>query len=247
MKNILIIEDQKPHMEALTKVISQIENVHIYKAYNVAEAYYMLSLHHMHLFLVDIILDTSKSGDVSGLDFVRDIRQNKRYEFMPVIFITSLEDPQLYSYSQLHCFGYIEKPFEAKQVENLVREALQFPALSSENRNLYFRIDGIIYSVRVDDIIYIENSRRRLGIHCVNDYIEVPYKTANEILEELDSPHFIPCSRYAIVNQNYIERIDFTNRYLKLRGVEESIEIGAIMKKRFKDSIMNITEEEKDA
>lgn len=237
-RNVLIVEDKQNHMDAINKIVSELdEPIMIFTACNLQEAYSIVSLHHIHLFLLDIILDTSKAGDVSGLDFARELRENKKYEFTPIIFITTLEDPQLYSYSQLHCFGYIEKPFDPKQIRPLIKKALNFPIDSSDNKNLYFRKDGIIYSVHTNDIVYIENSRRLLKIHCIQDDLEVSYKTVAEILEELDSPAFVQCSRYVIVNRNYIEKIDFTNRYVKLRGVSENIEIGIIMRKQFRDKI----------
>lgn len=235
-RNVLIVEDKQNHMDAINKIVTELDvNIMIFKAYTLEEAYKILSAHHIHLFLLDIILDTDKAGDVSGLRFANDLRRDKRYEFTPIIFITTLEDPRLYSYSQLHCFGYIEKPFNPLQVQQLVRSALNFPIAVPDNKILYFRNDGIIYSIHVEDIIYIENSRRRLHIHCVKEDFEVAYKTVTEILAELDSPDFLQCSRYVIVNRNYIEKIDFTNRYLNLKGVKETIEIGIIMKKHFRD------------
>ena len=239
-RNVLIVEDKQNHMDALRKILSEMDaDIMIFQAYNLEEAYSVVAEHHIHLFLLDIILDPGKAGDISGLNFANELRRNQRYEFTPIIFITTLEDPQLYSYRQLHCFGYIEKPFDPQQIHQLVRAALNFPIADSENRNMYFRKDGIIYSIRVGDIIYIENSRRLLKIHSIKEELEVAYKTASEILEELDSPDFLQCSRYVIVNRNFIEKIDFTNRYLKLRGVKDTIEIGIIMKKQFRDRIEN--------
>lgn len=239
-RNVLILEDKQKHMEAIRKILSDLDvDIMIFQACNLEKAYNVIAEHHIHLFLLDIILDTTKAGDVSGLNFARELRQNPRYEFTPIIFITSLEDPQLYSYRQLHCFGYIEKPFDSRQIHQLVRTALNFPVNTPENKIMYFRKDGIIYSIHTDDIIYIENSRRLLRIHCVREELEVAYKTAAEVMEELDSPDFLQCSRYVIVNRNFIEKIDFTNRYLKLRGVKENIEIGIIMKKQFRDRIEN--------
>lgn len=239
-RNVLIVEDKQNHSDAIRKILSEMNaDIMIFQAYNLEEAYHVVAEHHIHLFLLDIILDTGRAGDVSGLNLAKELRQHQRYEFTPIIFITTLEDPQLYSYRQLHCFGYIEKPFDSKQIQQLVQTALNFPVTHPENKNMYFRRDGILYSIRTGDIIYIENSRRLLRIHSVKEELEVAYKTAAEILEELDSPDFLQCSRYVIVNRNYIEKIDFTNRYLKLRGIKDNIEIGTIMKKQFRDRIEN--------
>lgn len=238
IRNVLIIEDKKSHMEALCKIVSDLNrNLKIYTAVDAEEAYQIAMEHHIHLFLVDIILHPEKPGDVMGLKFAREIRDVRKYMFTPLIFITSLEDPKLYSYSQLHCFGYIEKPFSEEQVRKLISKALEFPVEDDEERFVYFRKDGIVYSKCIKEIIYIENSRRKVVIHCEKDVLEIPYKTCDEILEELDSALFIQCSRYTILNKKYIEEIDYTNRYVRLRGIQKPVEIGIIMKKRFKDKM----------
>lgn len=86
----------------------------------------------------------------------------------------------------------------------------------------------------IRDIIYIQNSRRKIKLFCVDDELDMPYKTCGEILKEINSKSFIICSRYYIVNRKYIEYIDYTNRYIKLRYIDNPIEIGIIMKKSFK-------------
>ncbi len=237
-KNVLVIEDKKVHMEALCKIIEDLEeNIEVFCAYDEAEAYKIAMENHMHLFLVDIILKTDQPGDVSGLRFIQEMRGVKKYLSTPVIFITSLEDPKLYSYSQLHCFGYIEKPFDVKQVQEHILDALETVGETEDKRYVYFRKDGIIYSKRIRDIVYIEISRRKITIHCVNDMLEIPYKTCNEIMQELGSDMFIQCSRYAIVNREFIEQIDFANRFIKLKHMDALVDIGVIMKNKFREEI----------
>ncbi len=238
IQNILIIEDKKSHMDALCKIVSNLnKKIVVYNAYNIEKAYQIAMENHIHLFLVDIILQPEKPGDVTGLRFAQEIRAVRKYMFAPLIFITTLEDPRLYAYSQLHCFGYIEKPFSEQQVKQLILKALEFPVEEEEERFIYFRKDGIVYSKCIKEIIYIENSRRRVVIHCKNDVLEIPYKTCNEIMEEIDSKLFIQCSRYIIINRKYIEEIDYVNRYVKLKNVKNPVEIGIMMKKRFRESL----------
>lgn len=240
LQKVLIIEDNKVHMDALCKIIRDLQkDVQVFCAYNVGEAFQIALEQHIHLFMIDIVLNTQKPGDVSGLSFAKEIRGISKYKFTPLIFITSLEDPKLYSYSQLHCYGYIEKPFSVTQVRDTILGALEFPAKDDDDKNVYFRKDGIVYSLCIKDIVYIESSRRKITIHCINDKLEIPYKTSEEILQDLDSGAFIQCSRYNIVNRKYIEQIDYTNRFIKLKYVDCPIEIGVIMKKAFRQRVDN--------
>ncbi len=234
-RKVLILEDNKANMDALCKILNDLKrDIIIYCAYDLEKAFQISMEHHIHMFLVDIVLDVHNPGDVSGLTFAREIRDISKYKFTPLIFITSLEDPKLYSYSQLHCFGYIEKPFSVAQVRDTILSAFEFPIKEDNDKNVYFRKEGIVYSVCIKDIIYIQCAKRRVRIVCVNDELEVPYRSCEELLKELDSETLVQCSRYNIVNKTHIEKIDYANRFVKMKYVDEPIEIGTIMKAAFK-------------
>lgn len=236
-RNILILEDNEKCMDAIADIISDCNNVNIFTASNISDALSIAYKNRIHLFLVDIILNPEMKEDVSGLDFVKALRENKKYEFTPVIFITALEDPKLYSYSQLHCYGYIEKPFENEKIKKIVGEALEFPVQKIDDDVLYFRKEGIVYSVYANDIVYIVCSSRKLTIHCKNDILELKPMSQKQLFMKLEADTFVACSRYVIVNKNYIEQIDYRNRYIKLSGVKGTIEISASSLKRFRENI----------
>lgn len=235
MKKILVLEDKEIHIKMLEKVLEDIHDVTIFAATSVEMAYKIVMENTINLLLIDIILDTAVKGDVSGLKFAHAIRKIPKYAFTPLIFITSLEDPKLYAYKELHCFGYIEKPFDPPAVKKLTKQALEFPNYEIKDKNIYFRTDGIMYAVNSKDIIYIENSKRKLVIHTTKEKFAVPYKTCKEMLEELETDNFLQCSRYVIINKDYVELVDYANRYIKLRGIDEAVEIGVAMKKRVMD------------
>ncbi len=237
MKKILILEDNEAHMKALNRILSDINDIQIFEAYNMAQANYMLSFNVFDVFLIDIILDTKVPGDVSGIDFVNQIRDNKRYQYTPVIFITSLEDPKLAAYKELHCYNYIEKPFDPEEVLKTVKEAIEIPVPLPKKEYVYFRKDGILYSVKVDEIVYIVVSRQGVEIHTIRDCLKLSYRTISEVMKDLDHTDFLQCNRSMIVNKAYIEHIDSTNRYIKLKGLDTVVEIGSIMKKQFRDML----------
>lgn len=237
-RNILILEDKTEHRDALHRIVTEAAtNVCVYMATDIGMAFQIAMEHHIHLFLVDIVLHPEKQGDVLGLQFAKQIRNVGKYQFTPLIFVTSLEDPKLHTYSELHCYSYIEKPFDANKVKNVVSQALLFPVVDDMERHVYFKKDGIIYSKRIKDIIYIESGRRKVFIHSKDEMLEVPYKTFEELERELDSNFFVRCSRYTIINKTYIHQIDYPNRYVRLRHVHKPIEIGISMKKRFKEQM----------
>lgn len=240
MRTVLLIEDNEKSREMLAKIVKNVdESLLIKSAGNIEEAYAAAMEYDIDLFLVDIILNPKDSGDVSGIRFADNIRKIKRYQYTPIVMITSLEDPKLYAYSDIHCYSYIEKPYDADKVAGIIYEALNFPKQKVINDNIFFRKDGILYKRKISEIVYIENSRNKRIIHSAGDDLELPYKPCREILAELNSDKFIQCSRYAIVNKDYIESIDTVNRFIKLKGRDEQIEIGIILKKKFLGDLLD--------
>jgi len=238
MKNVLILEDNEIHMNMICNILKGVSPyINIFEAKDKKSAYEIAIENNIHLLLVDIILDVKNSNDVSGLEFVQQIRNIEKYSFTPVIFITSLSDPKLIAYSHLHCYGYLEKPFSEIQVKKLVLSALKFPAQENRIKDIFFKKDGIIYVKRENEIIYLESTNRKIFVHCVGDTLELPYQPMESLIKHLASNNFLQCSRKCIINRNYIESIDYTNRFIKLKNVEQMVTIGSVMKKNFKYNI----------
>lgn len=234
MKTVLIVEDNVRSKEMLVKIIEDLRtDVEIKTASSQEDAAILAMKYNIDLFMLDIILNASNPGDVSGMKFAEHIRTFQKYKYTPIIFITALEDPELHAYSDLHCYYYVEKPYDVAKVSAVISEALEFPAVHNEPHNVFFRKDGILYKKEISDIIYIENSRAGQTVYCTNGNLKLPYKPNKKILEELASDKFIQCSRYHIVNCDYIDKIDTVNRYIQLRGLKAPIEIGNSYKKRF--------------
>ena len=237
MKTVLIVEDNVRSMEML--VIENLRtDVEIKTASSQEEAIILTMKYNIDLFMLDIILNASNPGDVSGMKFAEHIRTFQKYKYTPIIFITALEDPELHAYSDLHCYYYVEKPYDAEKVSAVISEALEFPAVHNAPQNVFFRKDGILYKKEISEIIYIENSRSGQTVYCINGNLKLPYKPNKKILEELASDKFIQCSRYHIVNRDYIDKIDTVNRYIQLKGLKTPIEIGNSYKKKFLRNIV---------
>ncbi len=233
-KTVLIIEDNKAQRDMLKKLVQEVSlDTVIFTAAEVGAAYRIISERTIDVFLVDIVLNTVRPGDTSGIKFVENIRTIPKYMFTPVVFITSLEDSTKYAYTDLNCLGYVEKPFSPERVKQLVEKALHFSTDKGENATFCFRKDGILYPVKVKNILYIESRNHQIHVHVVEGGIlTVPYKTCKQLLDEVDTDCLMQCSRSAIVNKDYIENIDPTNRFITLKGTAEKVEIGITFKKK---------------
>ena len=224
-------------LEYIASLIQEIDIKNtIFMCSGIKDAYQCALEKDIDLFIIDIILDTSRPGDSSGLKFVDAIRKIDRYAFTPVIFVTSLEDARLYTYEKLHCYSFIEKPFDPNRLKELVMQCLNFPIVEKKRKTLYFRKDGIILAADREDIVYAESINHVLNIHTAQgDRLSIPYVTLKKFLEDVDSDCFIQCSRSAVVNKCYIHSADITNRVIQLKNQMGTVEIGIMYKKGLKE------------
>lgn len=237
MKKILILEDNLDtlkYIEAIVKGLNEENRVFAFTG--IQDAYCCAIEKGIDLFIIDIILDTKRPGDSSGLGFVENLRKMECYEFTPVLFVTSLEDARLVTYERLHCYRFIEKPFDEEVLKESVGQCLRFPRKTKENKTLYFQQDGIIFAVDSRDIVYAESCNHMLYIHTgKGDKLEIPYYTLKKLYEQVDREDFLQCRRNTIVNRRYIDWVDPTNRFIRLKGNLGEVEIGMVYRKSIKD------------
>lgn len=233
-RNVLIIEDNKTCREALAELTQKCDTVGaVFCVDNSADAYKYAIEEEIDLFLVDIVLDGEKAHDVSGIVFVDRLREIKRYEFTPVIFITSLVDEAMNAFHNLHCFDYIEKPFDMEKVRKVINAALKAPLSDDREKEVfYYKKDGVLYALNFDRIIYLEAYFRNITIYTLDETVELNYMSLKQIIAELPRKLFIQCSRNAVVNRMFIEYVDKANQIVKLRN-GGTVKIGGKMKKGF--------------
>lgn len=227
-KTCLIVEDNEVQRESMRKLVEEASlAVKIFTAENLQEAYKILLENIIDVFVVDIVLDRKKKGDISGVRMVNVLRQIPRYMFTPVIFVTSLEDPQMFAYSNLHCFSYLEKPYNKEEAKAIITTALEYSTPKMELEVLCLRREGVIYPFKVEDIVYIESTNRNVKIHKSNGTVEkMPYMTCKNILQEASNSALVQCGRGVLINLNYIRFLDKTNGFIALKNFSETLDIG---------------------
>jgi len=238
-KTCLIVEDNEIQRESMKQLVAEISpGARIFTANNLQDAYGILLANTIDVFIVDIVLDTEKKGDISGVKMINVIRDIPQYMFTPVIFVTSLEDPKLFAYSSLHCFSYMEKPYNREEAKETIKRALEYTTPKKEQEMLCLRKDGILYPYKIDQILYIDSLNRNVTIHKTGGEIEkMPYLTCRQILEEANNPALLQCARGVIVNRNYVKSIDKTNRFITLKDSEERLDIGGTFLKSVTDEL----------
>lgn len=232
MKKILLLNDSKKGVLNLPEFKNH--KIKIYRSDNFQEACGIMLHDYIDLFIIDTVATDSDGDSVGGIRFAEAIRRVQQYCFTPIIFLSYLEDPKLFMYEQLHCYAFMEKPYDRSELIKVVENALEFPKPQIKKRNLYIKDEGIIYSVKIQDILYIKSERRRLYIYTKKELFTVKNRTLENIIEEISSGDFIRCSRFYVVNKRHIKSIDYVNRIITITGTKEEIDIGPSMIKSMK-------------
>lgn len=234
MKKVLIIEDNRAEVEALVKVVNCVDpTALVMTADRIGTALEYAITNQFALFIVDIVLVPKKKTDTSGIDFVEAIRNMPQYKYIPVIFVSSLDDPRMHAYQDLHCYSYIQKPLLYSEVEMVVGEALEFNHFAEDEKPLRLRQDNILYVIQKKDIIYAISKAAKMTIVTEKEKYGFYYLTCKELMEQLNSADFIQCSRSSIVNRKYISLVDKTNGIIQFKGCEDIVKIGKNFKKGF--------------
>lgn len=225
MKNILVLEDSYNHEQIIKEVLGNINNVKIYIAKDAATAFKISMENNINVFILEIALKKDGINEMSGYDFAEKIRGVDEYKFSPIIVVTWIEDPMNNVLHGVHCYEYLEKPIDKNILNSVVKKALKFPQLKEKEKYIKFRWDGIFYRVNVEDVIYIENIRRKMILYTEDEELIIPYTTEKELMKKLDSDLFVKCNRTTSVNKHYFKNFDPTNRFLKLKGIDDDIEV----------------------
>ena len=152
--------------------------------------------------LLDIIMP-----GFSGLELAERIRRENTAA--AIIFITSSRDFAVEAF-ELKATHYIVKPFAEKKIADALGRALKHFADAEPKRILLRLKNGIVRSVEVSQILYIESVGAIRTVTTKHGIFEETRKTLTEFSEELAKlcpGQFISPYRGYIVNQEAIETI----------------------------------------
>ena len=147
--NVLVVEDNKESRRALCSLLQQIsEEISVEEAGTRGDAEEIMKRSgEFDLFLLDINLNVRDEKDVSGLEFAKEIREQKEYTFTPIVFITSFASFEITSYREAQCYSFITKPFRKSEVEKIVRKVLNNQE-DRDEKTIIVKKDGVNYCLK---------------------------------------------------------------------------------------------------
>lgn len=217
--NILILEDDLQQAAGLYRYIKNYnDSIDIYKTTTYEKALLMADNIPIDIFMLDIQLP----GEKSGLDFGRYLRSAERYSNTPIIFLTGMNEYIFDAVNEIHCYGYLPKPYSAGDVRSLLM-SLSFSGTEETEQTIIIKdINGIAFRILPSEIDYIAAENRRLHIYTINNEYYTGYCTLYECLEKF--PGFLQIHKKYLVNPKHITNYDRTSNYIAIR--ETTLPVG---------------------
>ena len=109
MYTILIVDDNEKNLFTLKALLENALDVQIIEALSGSDALEKVSLHKIDLILLDI-----KMPDIDGFEVARLIRNRKKYQKIPIIFLTAVYKSEEFKYRGLEggAIDYLTKPID---------------------------------------------------------------------------------------------------------------------------------------
>lgn len=245
-KKILVIEDEKAISDNL-RILLENEDFIVETASNGNDG-----LNKSYSFNPDLIICDIMMPDRDGYSILETLTKDKTIGLTPFIFLTAkVEKADLRKGMNLGADDYIFKPYDADDLLTTIRTRLQKYELikvvieeKEGNKNQEVKKDGIIfrmgddsYPVNFKKILYISAERQYSNIFTVNKKKYVIKKSLNQWEEILPASSFVRVHRAAIVNLDYVNKIDrdSPNHYkVHINDSEKTIEVSRRFYKNIK-------------
>ena len=218
MTTILIVEDDIQQSTNLKKMLLELdENLNIYEAQSKKTALEISNKVYIDIFYVDITLT-----DGTGIDFAKELRKIQKYELNWIVFITTHVQYMMEAFKEIHCYDYVLKPYEKKDIFDLTRKLISGKyvkdQLKGENNQVVFKLkSGINIKINVEEIVFIEAVSRSCIVHTKNGKYELKGVSLKKVLELIAYPHIMQSSKAFLVNIKHIKKIE--SLYSKLSKI----------------------------
>lgn len=175
------------------------------------------------------IVNISTTG---GIDNAYRVRERYKNTLIMLISDTSIS-PMQYLNPVIHPISLIISPYGEEELDNVLSD---FISKAFDDNDDCLWIEGYDGKVKVlhNSIQYIEASQKMIKIRL--ETVEYSLYGSLEQFEKKLPANFLRCHRGIIVNTRYIEKIRFSENYIRLKNGEQ-IPMSRSYKQNFKEMI----------
>ncbi|MFK7937464.1 MAG: LytR/AlgR family response regulator transcription factor [Saprospiraceae bacterium] len=207
----LIVDDEKLAQELLASYVQKMPNLELVATCSTAlAAMQVLQTESIDLLFLDI-----QMPDLTGLDFLRNLRQPPA-----TILTTAYSEYALEGY-ELNVVDYLLKPIEFQRFFQAVSK-VQLPQnktpqiidnqttinqKSTTPEYFFVKSDSKIIKIEIANILYVEALQKYIRIHTKTERI-IALMSISKMLEELPATQFVRIHRSYLIQLRHIENVE---------------------------------------
>ena len=141
---LLLVDDEPGVRESVQAFLEDSGEFKVDLAANAKDAWEYLQNHYPQLVISDIMMP-----EVDGYEFVKQLREDPRYQALPVVFLTArgLTADRIQGYD-VGCDAFLSKPFDPDELEAIVRNILSRQQASSDSGSDASKLQEIYQEIR---------------------------------------------------------------------------------------------------
>ena len=181
-------------------------------------------------------MPATASDAFNGITFARYIRSLPAYRTTPVLFSTGTSDTIQKCVNEVHCYHYLEKPYNEAVLVHAMKELLATLSNTTDNNYLTIKLlNDVTTHVCLSNILLIKANGHYLTFTCPDGGFTSNTYSLSSIAKILPS-YFTRCHRKYIINTNFITSYDKTNLYLHIHN--HIIPVGRTFKKELENHLL---------
>lgn len=213
MIRAIAIDDEPPALRVLEKYCGKVDLITLLKVFTRTDD----AMKYLEKFPVDLIFLDIHMPAISGIDFIKSVKQDTM-----VIFVTAHSQYAVEGFN-LNAIDFLLKPFSFERFQQAIKKANDFQALSTQSETfqeqyLFVRADYSLLKIPIADILFIEGLDDYIKIHIDKQKTVVARMTLKSIQEKLNNNTFFRVHRSFIVPLNRIDSV--RNRIITISGTE---------------------------
>lgn len=241
MYSIILVEDDFLERDILKRILLlTYEGIKIYEADSESTALFIIENNDINMFLIDINLK-----DSSGLDLAISIRNIEKYEFRPIVFLTTHVEYITQAFKQTHCYDFILKPYNKNDVCTMLNKLIlnEKKFLSNKNNNedeeIVISLKSNIYiGIKIKDIFFIEVKGKDCEVNTLNGSYIANKMSLIKIMKLINCEDIIQSHRAFAINRNCIGKIEKLDSKLSIIYFNKYPKT-ALLGYKFKDIIIS--------
>ncbi|WBX73659.1 LytTR family DNA-binding domain-containing protein [Tenacibaculum pacificus] len=207
----IIIEDELPAQNIIKNYIRKIPDLEVIATFQTA----MKANEFFKNNTVDIVFLDINLPDISGLDFIKTIKNPPK-----IIITTAYPDYAVSSFELDTIVDYLVKPFSFDRFLKAVSKVEKQLNLSEEKKKeaLFLNVDKTIYKIYIDDILYLESDRNYVTFFTSDKKLTIIDSLKNW-KDTLNDTQFIQIHKSYIINIKKMVKFTGTNLFIDSKNL----------------------------